>query len=62
MFGSRVEFGPESGDWSVGLWGKNLKDERYFTSVAPAFLAAPGVVRRSYAMPRTYGIDFKYNF
>ncbi|MCV6621930.1 MAG: TonB-dependent receptor [Cellvibrionaceae bacterium] len=62
LLNGRLEVSDNDENWTVGLWGKNLADERYYTSIAPAFLAQEGVVRRSYALPRTYGIDFRYNF
>ncbi|MBB6519771.1 TonB-dependent receptor [Pseudoteredinibacter isoporae] len=62
LLNGRLELSSSDESWTVGLWGKNLADERYYTSIAPAFLAQPGVVRRSYALPRTYGIDVKYHF
>lgn len=62
LLNARLELSSTDESWVVGLWGKNLADERYYTGIAPAFLAQPGVVRRSYALPRTYGVDFRYNF
>lgn len=60
MVNGRFEISPTEADWSVGIWVRNLTDETYFTSVAPAFTAPNGFIK-TYALPRTYGIDFRYN-
>lgn len=62
LFNGRIEIGPEDRQWVVGLWGKNLMNEIYYTGIGPGFLAATDVATRSYALPRTFGVDFKYSF
>jgi iron complex outermembrane receptor protein len=52
------------GDIRVALWGRNLTDEEY-TTITTDFTAssAPGLqVASQYGMPRTYGIDFIYEY
>ena len=49
--------GPGHSKMSVGLWGKNLTDEVYYTS---GFNLTASLGFRSMAVgaPRTYGVDF----
>ncbi len=45
--------------WSVELWGRNLEDETYFVQkIAVSSLGDNGVA----AAPRTYGINFRYDY
>ncbi len=51
-----MDFSPLGGKWSVGLWARNLFDERYIDSV----FDAPGVFGLvNYQDPRTYGVSVK---
>ena len=51
-----VDFSPIGGKWSVGLWARNLFDERYIDSV----FDAPGVFGLvNYQDPRTYGVSIR---
>ncbi|WP_245638343.1 TonB-dependent receptor [Croceicoccus bisphenolivorans] len=45
--------------WSVGLWGKNLFDKRYISTVydSPGYTGIVG-----YAPPRQYGASVQFNF
>jgi iron complex outermembrane receptor protein len=45
-------------NWSVSLFGRNLTDERFEVFVPIATLFAVGNVNR----PRSYGVDFTYEF
>jgi len=58
LLNARLAYNSANDDWSVALWGKNLTDEEYFDEVV-AFATA---VRATVGAPRTYGIDFTYNF
>ncbi|MEH6581061.1 MAG: TonB-dependent receptor [Halioglobus sp.] len=58
LLNARLGFHSADDSWRVALWGKNLTDEEYFDEVV-AFATA---VRATVAAPRTYGIDFTYNF
>ncbi len=50
----------ESDTWSVALWSKNLTDKSYNTEVIPIL---PGLVDALWrAQPRTYGVEFGYNW
>ena len=46
------------GRWSVSIWGRNLTDENDTLSSFSVFSS----YGRSDRLPRTYGIDFNYNF
>jgi iron complex outermembrane recepter protein len=58
LLNARLGYSPASDQWSVAIWGKNLTDEEYYDEVV-AFATA---VRATVGAPRTYGIDFTYNF
>ncbi|RME62157.1 MAG: TonB-dependent receptor [Alphaproteobacteria bacterium] len=50
------DVGPENGNWSVGVWVKNMFDNRYISSV----FDAPGVIGLvDYQDPRTFGVSFR---
>jgi iron complex outermembrane receptor protein len=44
--------------WGVELWGRNLTDTRYFALRSSSSTGAYA----SYAAPRTYGVDVKFDF
>jgi len=48
----------QDGKWSVMAWGKNLRDEYYWTNVTSYY----DTVARYTGLPRTYGITFSYDF
>jgi len=53
---ANMDFGPVDGPWSVGVWARNLFDNRYIASV----FDAPGTLGLvNYADPRTYGVTVK---
>jgi len=58
LFNARLGFGNDSGDWRFTLWARNLTDEYYY----PAAFGTDGPYVRSPGMPRTFGIDFRYNY
>lgn len=51
-------YGPDK-RYSVGLWGKNLLDKRYISTVydSPGYMGLVG-----YAPPRQFGVSVGYNF
>lgn len=54
-----VDFTPPDGEWTLGIWARNLFDNRYIDSV----FDAPGVFGLvNYQDPRTYGVSVKANF
>lgn len=54
LINANLNWSPASGNWTIGLWGKNLADERYIASVfeAPTIHALV-----SYGAPREYGLS-----
>jgi iron complex outermembrane receptor protein len=56
---ANLEWTPDEGSWTVGLWATNLFDQRNVASV----FDAPGVLAIvNYAAPREYGASVKYRF
>ena len=55
-----ARLGYESPDqsWRVMLWGKNITDEYYWTTIIPA----SDDIARFAGRPRTYGVTLGYNF
>lgn len=49
---------PDAADWSVSLYGKNLGDKYYWTSVD----VQTDAVYRLPGMPRQYGVRFSKDF
>lgn len=59
LLSASIGWGPESGDWSVSLWSRNLTNERYIVNA----LATPPLFQYgSYSIPREVGIDFNFRF
>lgn len=57
-----ARIGIHSEDWSLTIWGRNLTDEFYYEDFnAQAFTGLPWNIGFP-ARPRTYGIDFRYDF
>lgn len=56
---ANIDWTPDNGSWSIGLWATNLLDKRYIQSV----VHQPGVFDNvGYGAPREYGAMFKYNW
>lgn len=56
---ANLDWTPNSGKWSVGLWVRNLSDKRYLQNV----FDAPGTFAFvSYMPPREYGLTVNVNF
>jgi len=54
-----VNVGPSDGQWTLGIWARNLLDNRYIDSV----FDAPGTFALvNYQDPRTYGMNMSVNF
>ncbi|KAF1697254.1 hypothetical protein CSC62_08610 [Pseudoxanthomonas jiangsuensis] len=56
LFNASVAFQPADSAWSVRLWGKNLGDEKYLTSLSQQAYGDTLVP----AAPRTYGISVEW--
>jgi iron complex outermembrane receptor protein len=61
LINARATLRSNDGHWEFSLWGKNLADEEYYTSVAN-FWNAFGTALRYNGAPRTYGASVKYNW
>jgi iron complex outermembrane receptor protein len=64
LVNASLSFTPDSMDWlTVGIWGKNLTDEEYYSvtqeSVGPAGTAG---FQAGAAAPRTYGVSISAKF
>jgi iron complex outermembrane receptor protein len=55
---ARISYIPDGASWQVALWGNNLTDEEYYSEK----IANENSLRVNYQPPRTWGIDFKYDF
>ncbi|RZV49589.1 MAG: TonB-dependent receptor, partial [Pseudomonadales bacterium] len=60
----RISFSPSSEKYEVSIWGSNLTDEEYHNRLLPFQTGAGnfGFTVAFAGAPRTYGVDFKYNF
>lgn len=56
---ARVTLESAEGDWRVSLWGQNITDEEYLLNLNTGGVGTFPGIRNT---PRTYGIDFGYNF
>jgi len=56
---ANIDWSPDGQRWSIGLWGRNLLDNRYLQSVydSPGY---GGIA--NYASPREYGVTAKVSF
>ena len=56
---ANLMWSPDSDDWSVNFWVKNIADERYISSV----FEAPGVLAIvNFLPPREFGVSFDFNW
>jgi iron complex outermembrane receptor protein len=71
LLNASIGIEPDSGTWKVSLWGKNLTNKRYFTTMAPQTQAAQisggGTAPANgfigwLAQPRTFGAEANYRF
>ncbi|MGE4430435.1 MAG: TonB-dependent receptor [Sphingobium sp.] len=58
LVNGRIGYQPGSDTWSVSAWVNNLFNENYFDDVVGAGVG----IRGSYGAPRTYGVEFQFNF
>lgn len=57
-----VRYTREDSGWTVGLWGKNVLDERYDTRVLPLDSAPLSSVFSVLGAPRTFGLELSWKF
>jgi len=61
LVNARIDFEPFDGNWSVGVWGRNLFDEEYATALDGS--EGPNGFRRiTRGAPRTVGVQLQYHF
>ena len=58
LLGARLAVEPKDGRWEAALFGRNLTDKYYWSS---AHSWSDAIVRYA-GMPRTYGVEYTYNF
>lgn len=58
LLNGRLALAPPDRPWSVAVRGRNLTDETYRVNVIPFF----GDEASRLAAPRTYGVEFSYDF
>lgn len=61
LLNARVEWANPLPNVSIALWGRNLTNERYYTSAGDSYLSS-GYVYRGLGEPRMYGIDARISF
>ena len=54
-----VAWAPNDSSWSVGLWARNLTNEKY---LAATTVAAPSFAFGVFGPPREYGLELKVEF
>lgn len=57
-----ITYVPNDGDWYVGLWGRNLEDDRSIQGIYKASNLQGGSKFANHNEPATYGVQFGYNF
>jgi len=57
LFHGSITFTPMNERWSVGLYGRNLTNEKYYGQKA---VFAPAFAIANLGPPREYGLDFRY--
>jgi len=60
--GMRISLSNHNATWELGLWGKNLLDERYVESVGGRTASVLGTPFGRINRGREVGVDFKYSF
>jgi iron complex outermembrane receptor protein len=59
LVNATLDWSPDNGNWTIGLWARNLTDERYLASV---FEARGTLAIANYAPPREWGASVKFEF
>lgn len=55
---ARIGYESDGGAWKVMLWGKNITNEYYWTTVSPGYDSASRLAGK----PATYGVTFGFEF
>lgn len=59
ILNANVSWSPAHENWSIGLWARNLTDERYLSL---ALDAPPLFTEGLFGNPREFGVDLSFNF
>ena len=59
LVNARLGLESQSDVWQAAVWGINLTDDELLYSSTSEFL---GTISQIANMPRTYGVDLRYNF
>jgi iron complex outermembrane receptor protein len=59
LIDANLDWAPTNGNWSIGLWAKNIANKHYFSS---AFAGQGLGVLASYANPREFGATVRFNW
>jgi outer membrane receptor protein involved in Fe transport len=65
LYDAHLSYQSADSRWRISLWGRNLTDEAYKThNVTIVVTPTPLVVAAmdTYALPRTYGVDFTWKY
>ena len=62
MWDSLIRFTPNNGDWYVGLYAKNLTDDRIINSIRSGSNIQGGQLYANFTDPRTWGLQFGAEF
>ncbi|WCP15965.1 Pesticin receptor (plasmid) [Sphingobium sp. AntQ-1] len=57
---ANLDYGPQDGSWSIGIWGRNITDTETFETLNVGALPGPG--SGFVDPPRTYGVRVSANF
>jgi iron complex outermembrane recepter protein len=61
LLNTRISLAPSAGSWEVAAWVRNLTDEEYLSAAQDLALAL-GFNEIVMGQPRTWGVDFEYQF
>jgi len=59
LMGARIALAPLDGRWEMSIWGRNLLDENYVSNATTDDIAS---WIRLTGLPRSYGLDARYNW
>lgn len=60
LVNARLGYEPQSANWGLAVYAKNLGDEAYLTKVTD--LSDFGIFTRTYGDPRAYGVELTFDF
>jgi iron complex outermembrane recepter protein len=61
LVNGKISVGPQSKDWAISIWGKNIFNEKYKSFVAD-LSGITGVYETFYGAPATYGAQVSVRF